>query len=373
MKSIIKLLVPEMPKVEQILPYWQQIDENQWYTNFGPLVIELERRLSLSFSPDPTQVHTVSMANGTCALQIALDALNLRPGARVLVPGLTFVATATAIIRAGLTPLISDVDSENWLLTPAIAREALAEMPFDAVMPVSTYGCTQDVAGWDVFSAETGIPVVVDAAGAWGNQTIGLTTKVAFSLHATKALGGGEGGFVASRDVAYAQRMRALSNFGIDAQGGGLVSEAGENGKMSEYHAAVALAALDNWPKVAEARRNLHQRYADRLLDKMPQLKLQNKSVDGVYSLMLVLLPPGFRAADVQVSLAGKDVETRRWYCPPLQNHPAFQAFTMGPLPIVERLAERLLGLPFHLQLTDACIQRVIDCLAELLDERHLK
>ncbi|WEL77781.1 DegT/DnrJ/EryC1/StrS family aminotransferase [Pseudomonas sp. CBSPAW29] len=88
MKNIIKLLVPEVPKVEQILTYWQQIDENQWYTNFGPLVIELERRLSLSFSREPTQVHIVSMANGTCALQIALEALKLRRGARVLVPGL---------------------------------------------------------------------------------------------------------------------------------------------------------------------------------------------------------------------------------------------------------------------------------------------
>lgn len=372
MKNIIKLLVPEVPKVEQILTYWQQIDENQWYTNFGPLVIELERRLSLSFSREPTQVHVVSMANGTCALQIALEALKLRRASRVLVPGLTFVATATAIIRAGLTPLISDVNSESWLLTPAIARAALAEMPFDAVMPVSTYGCPQDVAGWDLFSAETGIPVVIDAAGAWGNQKIGLTTKVAFSLHATKALGGGEGGFVASRNHAYAQSMRTLSNFGIDAHSGGLVFEAGENGKMSEYHAAVALAALDNWPTTAEARRNLHQHYTEQLLEKIPALKLQVKPMDGVYSLMLVLLPPGFRAVDIQLRLLGKDIETRRWYCPPLQDHPAFQAFAKGPLPMVDLLAERLLGLPFHLSLNDASIRRVIDCLAELLAEKQV-
>lgn len=371
MKNIIKLLVPQMPKVEQILPYWQQIDENRWYTNFGPLVAELESRLSRSFSREPAQVHVVSMANGTCALQIALEALKLRKGARVLVPGLTFVATATAIIRAGLTPLISDVDSQSWLLTPDIARAALAEVPFDAVIPVATYGCPQDVAGWDLFSAETGIPVIVDAAGAWGNQQIGLTTKVVFSLHATKALGGGEGGFVASRHHAYAQSMRALSNFGIDAHSGGLVFEAGENGKMSEYHAAVALAALDNWPDVAQARRNLHQRYTEQLLEKIPALKLQAKPVDGVYSLMVVLLPAGFRAADIQLRLLGKDIETRRWYCPPLQGHPAFQAFTVGPLPMVDLLAERLLGLPFHLSLTEANIQRVIGCLAELLAEQQ--
>lgn len=368
MKNVIKLLVPEMPKVEQILPYWQQIDENRWYTNFGPLVTELEGRLSRSFSREPAQVHVVSMANGTCALQIALEALKLRKGGRVLVPGLTFVATATAIIRAGLTPLISDVNLDNWLLTPAIAKAMLAQTPYDAVMPVATYGCPQDVAGWDLFTAESGIPVVVDAAGAWGNQQIGLTTKVAFSLHATKALGGGEGGFVASRHHAYAQSMRALSNFGIDAQSGGLVFEAGENGKMSEYHAAVAMAALDNWPSIADKRRNLYQRYTAQLLDKIPSLKLQVKPIDGVYSLMLILLPPGFRGVDIQLLLLGKDIETRRWYCPPLHNHPAFQAYAAGALPVVDLLTERLLGLPFHLSLSDANIQKVIDCLAELLN-----
>ncbi|WPN96773.1 DegT/DnrJ/EryC1/StrS family aminotransferase [Pseudomonas sp. MUP55] len=367
MKNIIKLLVPEMPKIEQILPYWRQIDENRWYTNFGPLVSELERRLSRSFSREPAQVHVVSMANGTCALQIALEALKLRKGSRVLVPGLTFVATATAIIRAGLNPLISDVNPENWLLTPAIARALLAETSFEAVMPVATYGCPQDVADWDVFTAETGIPVVVDAAGAWGNQQIGLTTKAAFSLHATKALGGGEGGFVASRHHAYGQSMRTLSNFGIDAHSGGLVFDAGENGKMSEYHAAVALAALDNWPVVAEARRTLHQHYATRILEKIPALKLQVKPMTGVYSLMLVLLPPGFRGVDIQLRLLGKDIETRRWYCPPLHGHPAFQAFTVGPLPVVEMLTERLIGLPFHLSLTKANVETIIDCLAELL------
>jgi dTDP-4-amino-4,6-dideoxygalactose transaminase len=85
---------------------------------------------------------------------------------------------------------------------------------------------------------------------------------------------------------------------------------------------------------------------------------------------MLVLLPPGFRGVDIQMRLLGKDIETRRWYCPPLHGHPAFQVCTAGPLPMVDLLAERLLGLPFHLSLSDASIQRIIDCLAELLAEQ---
>lgn len=363
----IKLLVPELPKVEQILPYWQKIDENRWYTNFGPLVTDLENRLSQSFTAEPAQVHVVSMANGTCALQIALEALKLRKGGKVLVPALTFVATATAIIRAGHTPLISDVDKDNWLLTPKIARAMLAVSPFDAVMPVSTYGCPQNVMEWDLFTAETGIPVVVDAAGAWGNQSVGLTTKVAFSLHATKALGGGEGGFVASRHHSYAESVRSLSNFGIDARSGGLVFEAGENGKMSEYHAAVALAAMDNWPDVAKKRSELHQAYVAKLTAQIPSLVLQSKAVTGVYSLLVVLLPKGVSGQEVRTRLLAKDIETRRWYCPPLHGHPAFAAYAAGALPLVDDLVERLLGLPFHLSLTAEDVDAVVDALAECL------
>ncbi|WP_437884225.1 DegT/DnrJ/EryC1/StrS family aminotransferase [Pseudomonas sp. LRF_L74] len=364
----IKLLVPELPKVEQILPYWRQIDDNRWYTNFGPLVAELEGRLSRAFSREPAQVHVVTMANGTSALQIALEGLKLRKGGQVLVPALTFVATATAIIRAGLVPLIADVDPGNWLLTPEIARACLADAPFDAVMPVATYGCPQDVAAWDLFTAETGIPVVVDAAGAWGNQQVGLTTKVAFSLHATKSLGGGEGGLIASRHHAYSESVRSLSNFGIDAHSGGLVFEPGENGKMSEYHAAVALAALDGWPAIAEARRLLHRRYVATLAERLPGLAFQSKPADGVYSLLPVLMPEGICARAVQLQLLGQSIESRRWYCPPLHGHPAFQAYARGALPVVDQLAERLLGLPFHLGLGDEDIERVISALEPLLN-----
>ncbi|MDF3936909.1 DegT/DnrJ/EryC1/StrS family aminotransferase [Pseudomonas citronellolis] len=363
----IKLMVPELPKVEQILPYWQQIDENRWYTNFGPLVDELENRLARTFSREPAQVHVVSMANGTSALQIALEGLKLRKGGRVLVPALTFVATATAIIRAGLVPLICDVDPHNWLLTPEIARSYLKDGPFEAVMPVSTYGCPQNVAAWDMFTAETGIPVVVDAAGAWGNQQVGLTTKVAFSLHATKSLGGAEGGLIASRHHAYAESVRSLSNFGIDARSGGLVFEAGENGKMSEYHAAVVLAALDNWPAVSRARVDLHQRYLALLGERLPGLSFQSKPADGVYSLLPVLMPEGVSARALQLQLLGLNIETRRWYCPPLHGHPAFQAFVGGDMPVVDQLAERLLGLPFHLSLGDDDVEHVVDALVGLL------
>jgi hypothetical protein len=231
--SRIPLLVAQLPDTDALLPYLRQIDANRWYTNFGPLVTQLEQRFAASLAATPEAPKAISAASGTAGLELVLGALELPTGANVLLPALTFVATATAVIRSGYRPLIGDVDASSWLLTPETAREYAARHRVDAVMPVATFGNPQDVEAWDAFVADTGIPVVIDAAGAYGNQRVGRRCHVVFSLHATKALAAGEGGMVVSYDHALAARVRRLSNFGIDLERGSQVFVAGENGKLS--------------------------------------------------------------------------------------------------------------------------------------------
>lgn len=348
----IPLLVPELPTAGELRPLLERIDAARWYSNFGPLVLELESRLRETFHRDsrtPLSVCTVS--NCTAGLELAMQALKLKPGARVLIPGLTFVATAAAVVRAGYEPAIADVDSGSWLLTPEIAKHACARVRVDAVMPVSTYGCPQDPAAWDSFSESTGIPVVLDAAGAYGNQRAGERLALAFSLHATKVLSGAEGGFVISPDPELVARVREMSNFGIGA--GGLVERPGTNAKLSEYHAAVVLAMLVRWEDRAKRRKELHRQYMATLAEHCPAVILQQRPADGVYSIMPVLLPPGTHAADVANKLLEHGIETRRWYCPAIHCHPAFSgAPRAGTLDTVETLGDRLLALPFHLMLS---------------------
>jgi len=205
--SRIPLLVAQLPDTEALTPYLRQIDANRWYTNFGPLVTQLEQRFAASFAPTPVAPVAISASNGTAGLELALCALELMPGARVLLPALTFVATATSVIRSGYRPIIGDVDPDTWLLTPEIARAYAALHRIDAVMPVATFGNPQDVDAWDRFVEDTGIPVIIDAAGAFGNQRAGRRCHVVFSLHATKALAAGEGGMVVSYDTALANTM----------------------------------------------------------------------------------------------------------------------------------------------------------------------
>lgn len=361
----VPLMVPRLPTADELMPYLQQIDANRWYTNFGPLVGNLEQRLVRAFPGEFGPVSVVTTSSGTAALELALMSLGLPAGATVLLPALTFVATATAVLRAGYRPLIADVDAACWQLTPDMARDYVRQHHVDAVMPVATFGLAQPVNAWDAFAGETGLPVLIDAAGAFGNQRPGRLAHVVFSLHATKALAAGEGGFLVTHDTDLAARVRSASNFGIGADG--QVNEPGGNGKLSEYHAAVALAALDAWPATCEARRRVRRRYVRQLHSACPAVTLQQDGEDGVYPILVVALPDGCDARRACRQLGDAGIETRQWYCPTLDRHPAFARFAPQVPSTANSLSMRLVGLPFFLDISHESIDRVCRSMANVL------
>lgn len=362
----IPLLIPSMPSVDQLVPWLRRIDNARWYTNFGPLVTEFEQQLLKTF-PASDNLSLATVSSGTTGLELALLALNLPQNSRVLIPSFTFVATATAVLRAGLTPVAADVDPKTWLLTPEIALTALKSIRFDAVMPVSTFGCPQSINCWNRFIEDTGVPVVIDAAGALGNQAAGKQVAVVFSLHATKALGIGEGGIVVSANHELVQRIRRLSNFGINPQNG-ISEHTGSNGKMSEYHAAVGLAALHEWPTLQQRRRDIMQTYLENLEKTCPDIVLQDKPKNGVYSVLALLLPENVQFSEVVASLAEDAIETRRWYAPPIHRQPCFaQVQTTGRMDVTDAISSRILGVPFHLHMSPEKIRFVCSRLAAAL------
>ena len=371
-QSRITLLVPDLPRRSEIEPYLKEIDEARWYTNFGPLCERLESGLRATF-PKPYPALTTTV-NGTLALELALASMHLPQGARVLIPAFTFVATASAVIRAGFNPVIADIDPSSWLLTPAIARSAMRQGRIDCVIPVAALGCPVPADEWDEFCAGTGIPVLVDAAGAFGNQMPGERIALAFSLHATKAFGIGEGGLVVSREDALIEQVRQLCNFGIDSSSG-LAPFAGTNAKMSEFHAAVGLASLNRWAARRRMREALHRRYCSELIRSCPGITMQTRPSDGSYTILQVLLPTLADRDDVAYHLAIQNIETRAWYLPLLPQHPAYAGVGKCEIPVARELAPRMLGLPFHLDLSEEDISRVCTSLADApgLNSRHPK
>lgn len=365
----IPLLVPDMPNADELLPWLRRIDQARWYSNFGPLCKELESALGAMFNarnPRPVQLSTVS--NATLGLELALMALDLVPGSRVLVPALTFVATATAVVRAGLVPVVSDIDPDSWLLTPDIAREACAALDIGAAMPVATFGCPHEMDGWDRFTADTGRPVVIDAAGAFGNQWETGNATLVFSLHATKSFAAGEGGLVVSRNAELVARVRQLSNFGInlDPQATtpvGQVDLPGTNAKMSEYHAAVGLANLPKWPASADARAALYARYRA-ILEGIGGLEPTWQKTPPRLTRTLLCFrvrTSGIREA-IEVACRAVNIETRRWYLPLINHHDGLTELPVaGPLTAASVIATDLVGLPFHNRLDGSALAAIRD------------
>lgn len=366
----IPLLVPDMPTPNELLPWLERMHAKRHYSNFGPLVCELEELFSQQFGVNQSQVTTV--ANATQGLEIALQALELPRGSSVLLPAFTFVATATSVVRAGHIPVIADVDAQCWMLTPEIARETCERMRIDAVLPVTTFGMPHDLKEWQIFEEETSIPVVIDAAAAYGSQWLqGAKGTLVFSLHTTKSLPAAEGGLVVSTRDGFAKKVRQLSNFGIntDSQAEipvGVLASLGTNAKMSEYHAAICFASMQRWEESASIRRRLQKDLMcefDRISKQSITWQIPSSGGDhkAPSNFCMQLKSSPIRAALEKACLLNK-IMTRRWYQPLLGSMSALRDFSIVlDTPNSEKLAQTALGLPFFPDMTVAQCSRIID------------
>jgi dTDP-4-amino-4,6-dideoxygalactose transaminase len=335
---------PWAPSAEALLPYLHRIDAARWYSNFGPLLTEFEERLAGRFAA-PT--HIATCANATQAITLTLKALDVQPGL-CLMPAWTFVATAHAAMAAGLIPHFLDVDPETQVPRPADVRAAIARGGVSAVIVVAPYGAPLEHRPWEALSDATGVPVLIDAAAAFDTLTrASLPTLV--SLHATKLLGIGEGGYLACEDAGLVARFRQLTSFGFQGSRESLVP--GTNAKLSEYAAAVGLAALEGWPAL-RLRYGLAAQKLRLALSLVPEVKFQpGWGTHWVSTTCVVQIEGG--ASALEASLAGSGVDTRRWWGGGCQASPAFSACPSDPLPYTQKLAAETLGLPFAADLDD--------------------
>jgi len=367
----LAMMRPQLPRAAALLPYLEQIDAARTYSNWGPLCLQLQQRLHHLFAAPQ---HGVICANsGFSALLAALLAhaglaTAEAPRRLAVVPSYTFTATAMAAIQCGYQLLLVDVDPHTWALEPA---QVLAQIqPWLAqvgvVVPVAPYGRALDYAAWVNFQHEHGIPVVIDAAASFerfceGAHPIG-EVPIALSFHATKTFSTAEGGAVLTAVPAVQQAVAAGLNFGFFGSRESRVF--GINGKLSEYHAAVGLAELDDWT-VKKAQ--LHQ------------TARQYKQIASQYSLAhrLVTWPDVaacyafVEARDAQDAhqlierLARHGIETRRWYHTGLHHHPAYSNATHArPLICTEDIGKRLIGLPLHFAMAEPAMHRILACVA---------
>ena len=350
----IPLLRPLLPSAEALMPFLSRIDESRHYTNFGSLHNEfLQGLLALQQNLEDAPVHGALTANATLGLELTLGALDLPMRSRIAVPALTFPATATSVLRCGHIPVALDVDADTWLLTP----ESLPQNPHSygiaAVIPVATFGMPQNAESWALWSQVHKAPVIIDAAAAFGSQKTADGVSVVCSLHATKTLSSGEGGLVLTRDELLASRIKAMTNFGI----GHSALRISGNAKLSEYHAAVGLAHLKQWPAQVSARCQLLAAYQDALSS---FVGMQKDTGLFAPSVMPVRLRTARQRSLLEDACADAGIQTRRWYQPLLHEHPSLEGVeTLHPLRHAEDLAQTLIGLPFFPDLTSSQLAKI--------------
>jgi dTDP-4-amino-4,6-dideoxygalactose transaminase len=329
----------------------------------GPEVEAFERE----FAAFAGVRHCVGVANGTDALTIALRALGVGPGDEVVVPALTFYATAEAVVNAGATPVFCDVDRRTLTMTAASARPALGERT-KALLPVHLFGNPAPMDELRELAAERGLGLLEDAAQAAGARLGGrpagsLGDAAAFSFFPSKNLGGfGDGGAILTDDDAVATLARELRAHGSADRR--THTAIGFNSRLDELQAAalrVLLPHLDEW---TAARRRAAAAYAGSGLGELVELPDETAGGECCYHLYVVRSPERERLRE---GLAAAGVESRAYYATPLHRQPALAPFAPAePLPVTEAFAAQSLALPMGPALSKAQVDEVVGAVAGL-------
>ena len=317
---------------------------------FGPNVEAFEREAA-EYLGVP---ETVGVANGTDAIVLVLDALEIGTGDEVVCPAFTFFATAEAIARVGATPVFADIDPQTLNLDPADVERRLtdADEGDPAGAPLRPPRAAR--ASWPRF----GVPIIEDAAQAFGSPAIaGTGIASTFSFYPTKNLFGlGDGGLVAVRDEALAERLRMLRFHGSKAKK--TFEYIGYNSRLDEVQAAalrIFLRELDGW---TAARREAAARYAELGLGELVELPADEPG--HVYHLFVCRSPERDR---IRAALTEAGIGNAQYYVPPLHLQPALRylGYEEGALPETERAAAENLSLPLWAGVTAEQQEQVVE------------
>ena len=303
----------------------------------------------------------VGTASGTDALELALRSAGIGSGDEVIIPALTSSATATAVVRAGATPVIVDVDSATLTIDPDSVRSAVNRHT-RSIVPVHLYGhpCEMDELGG--LAEEHDILLIEDCAQAhgarWRSKVVGSFGRVsAFSFYPTKNLPAlGDGGALVSDDFAILERAKLLRQYGWRERQ--VSTEVGMNSRLDEIQAAVLLERLRNLDARNERRRDIANRYGDELPDSNLCLPVERSAAQCVYHQYVI------RLADrngLKAHLLKDNIVAGILYPVPLHLQGAFRNCPRADrLDCSERAARELLCLPIFPELLDEEVGRVI-------------
>lgn len=349
---------------------------SSWISSTGPYLDRFEAEFAAACHPDAC----IGVSNGTVALHLALLALDVRPGDEVLVPSLTYVATANACRYVGAEPVFVDIDPATWCMDPGRIEAAITRRT-RGIVAVHLYGHPADMDAINHLAAIHGLWVVEDAAEAhfatYKGRPVGALAKCAtFSFYGNKIITSGEGGAVTVSDRQLELRMRTLRGQGVDPGRRYFFPVTGHNFRMTNVAAALLCAQLERRDLIVAERRRIQAHYHQRL-QFCPGLAFQPIApwAEVTPWLMCIVIEDDFGCSrDIVIEdLAAVGIETRPFFIP-LHTLPPFrqEAASRGDrLPHTERLSARGINLPMFPGLGDDDVDAICDALLSIARSRR--
>lgn len=337
---------------------------SSWISSTGHFVDRFEKEFA-AFSGTRA---AISVSNGTAALHLMLATLQVSPGDEVVVPSLTFIATANAVSYMGAKPVFADVDPATWCLDPA-AVEACISPRTRGIIAVHLYGHPADMDAINAIAASHGLWVLEDAAQAHGARYKGravgsLSTAGTFSFHGNKIIASGEGGAVTLDDPALESRARLLRGQGMDPGRRYYFPVIGYNFRLTNVACAILCAQMERTQQMIARRRRVFELYRARLAG-VPGIAFQPAAdwaepAPWMFCVTVDKARFGLSRDEVAERLLHLDVETRPFFIP-VHSLPPYASHRVRPedLPVTTQLARQGMSLPSYASLAGADVDRV--------------
>jgi dTDP-4-amino-4,6-dideoxygalactose transaminase len=349
-----------LPPIEEYNKQIQRAWDNEWLTNRGEMVLELEEKLKQYLEVSDI----ITTNNGTVPLQIALKLLG--NNGEIITTPFSYVATTAAIIWENCTPVFVDIHPEYLTIDETKIEAAITDTT-TAILATHVFGNPCNVIAIEAIAKKHNLKVIYDAAHCFGvkyngNSIFDYGDVSTCSFHATKLFHTAEGGAIFAKDPDLQHQLFYSHNFGHN---GPLAFHGlGINGKMSELQAAMGLSVLPYMEKIIDERKKVVDYYNSNLdLSKLQVFKIR-ENTDWNYSYYPVIFDKEAQLLKVQEVLNENDVFPRRYFYPSLNTI----EYTNGkPMPVSESIASRILCLPLYVGLSGVDMSKIITLINENL------
>ena len=345
---------------EQELRYVTECVLTGWVSSAGKFVKQFEEM----FAAFCNARFAVATSNGTTALHLALLALDIGPEDEVIVPTLTFIATANAVTYTGARPVFVDSELETWNIDPGQVEAAITPKT-KAIIPVHLYGHPADMDPILDIANRQGLAVIEDAAEAHGarykGRRVGAIGDIGcFSFYGNKIITTGEGGMIVTNRGSLAHKARILRDHGMMPDRRYWHPVLGYNYRLTNLQAAIGVAQVEKVDAILENKRRIAQAYTEYLQDvpgiTLPPEASWAENVYWIYSILVDENAFGIGRDALMVELKKQRIETRPLF-PPVHTQPIYA--TGQSFPVAEQLSARGISLPSAVNITENDVKRI--------------